>query len=205
MPLKRKIKVVKVPLDRKPEIIMPNFPIMPRLYLEQLENKTKVKPEMIGKDYNPPELEHMMAEIPVQPSVVKEEFKFTSPETDDKKSRQKSRSLRIVDLESSSGIGSKEEYKPEPKKKIEVDNDDTILGVFSKKSEEKKSEEKYEDSEEHREDRSERKEKHRSNDGLSRLLRGDINKTESQSVSQSSNQPISQSNKQTHKQTLFLL
>ena len=110
MPLKRKIKVVKVPLDRKPEIIMPNFPIMPRLYLEQLENKTKVRPEMIGKDYNPPELEHMMAEIPVQPAVVKEEFKFTSPETDDKKSRQKSRSLRIVDLESSSGIGSKEEY-----------------------------------------------------------------------------------------------
>jgi hypothetical protein len=201
MPLKRKIKVVKVPLDRKPEIIMPNFPIMPRLYLEQLENKTKVRPEMIGKDYNPPELEHMMTEIPVQPPVVKEEFKFTSPETDDKKSRQKSRSLRIVDLESSSGIGSKEEYKPEPKKKIEVDNDDTILGVFSKKSEEKKSEEKYEDNEEHREDRSDRKEKHRSNDGLSRLLRGDINKTDSQSVSQSSNQPVSQSNSQSNNQS----
>lgn len=185
MPLKRKIKVIKVPLDRKPDIIMPNFPIMPRLYLELLENKTKVRPEMIGKDYNPPELEHMMTEIPVQQHVVKEEFKFTSPEVDDKKSRQKSRSLRIVDLESSSGISNKEEHKPEPKKKIEIDNDDTILGVFSKKSEEKSSDNKYEDNDDHREDRSERKEKHRSNDGLSRLLRGDITTSESQSTSQS--------------------
>lgn len=197
MPLKRKIKVVKVPLDRKPEIIMPNFPMMPRLYLELLENKNKVKPEMIGKDYNPPELEHMMmAELPAQQPVqqpVKEEFKFTSPENEDKKSRHKSRSLRIVDLESSSGIASKEEYKPESKKKIEVDNDDTILGVFSKKSEEKpveRFEEKYED-DDRREDRSERKEKHRSNDGLSRLLRGDVVTSETSNVSQSIPQPVS--------------
>jgi hypothetical protein len=177
MPLKRKIKVVKVPLDRKPDIIMPNFPIMPRLYLELLENRNKVKPEMIGKDYNPPGLDQMIMEDTYNPPMsepVKEEFKFTSPDNDDKKSRNKSRSLRIVDLESSSGIKT-EEKRPEPeyKKKIEIDNDDTVLGVFSKKSE--VSEEKSSDD---REDRSERKEKYRSNDGLSKLLRGDINSTE---------------------------
>jgi len=177
MPLKRKIKVVKVPLDRKPDIIMPNFPIMPRLYLELLENRNKVKPEMIGKDYEPPGLDQMIMEDTYNPpksETVKEEFKFTSPDNDDKKSRNKSRSLRIVDLESSSGIKT-EEKRPEPeyKKKIEIDNDDTVLGVFSKKSE--VSEEKSSDD---REDRSERKEKYRSNDGLSKLLRGDINSTE---------------------------
>ena len=177
MPLKRKIKVVKVPLDRKPEIIMPNFPIMPRLYLELLENPNKVVPELRGKDYNPPGLDQMIMEDTYNPpksEPIKEEFKFTSPENDDKKSRNKSRSLRIVDLESSSGIKT-EEKRPEIeyKKKIEVDNDDTVLGVFSKKTEEKPSEERDE-----REDRSEKREKYRSNDGLSKLLRGDINSSE---------------------------
>jgi len=177
MPLKRKIKVVKVPLDRKPEIIMPNFPIMPRLYLELLENPNKVIPELRGKDYNPPGLDQMIMEDTYNPpksEPIKEEFKFTSPENDDKKSRNKSRSLRIVDLESSSGIKT-EEKRPEIeyKKKIEVDNDDTVLGVFSKKTEEKPSEERDE-----REDRSEKREKYRSNDGLSKLLRGDINSSE---------------------------
>jgi len=170
MPLKRKIKVIKVPLDRKPEIIMPNFPIMPRLYLELLENRNKVKPEMVGKDYNPPGLDQMLLEDtynPPKPEPVKEEFKFTSPDTEDKKSRNKSRSLRIVDLEASSGV--RQESEPY-KKKIEIDNDDTVLGVFSKKSEEKQIEKEPEE----REDRSERKEKYRSNDGLSKLLRGDV-------------------------------
>jgi len=177
MPLKRKIKVVKVPLDRKAEIIMPNFPIMPRLYLELLENPNKVVPELRGKDYNPPGLDQMIIEdtySPPKSESVKEEFKFASPENDDKKSRNKSRSLRIVDLESTSGI-KPEEKRPEfeYKKKIEIDNDDTVLGVFPKKSE--VSEEKQSDE---REDRSEKREKYRSTDGLSKLLRGDINLNE---------------------------
>jgi hypothetical protein len=50
---KPKIIVERVPLDYRPVDIPPNFPPMPVLYLELIENKDKVKPELRDKAAQP--------------------------------------------------------------------------------------------------------------------------------------------------------
>ena len=49
-----KIKVVKVPSERKSIDYPQTFPRMPRLYLELIENKSKIKQDLINKEYIPP-------------------------------------------------------------------------------------------------------------------------------------------------------
>ena len=50
---KRKLKIIKVPLDKEPSLILPSFPQYPRLYLELLENKSKVKSDLKHTEYVP--------------------------------------------------------------------------------------------------------------------------------------------------------
>ena len=47
----KKLKIIKVKGDHINQYVSPNFPNMPRLYIELLENKEKVKVELRKKDF----------------------------------------------------------------------------------------------------------------------------------------------------------
>jgi len=59
----KKLNVIKVPNEIQEETIVETkqFPRMPRMYLELLENKDKVKPDLLNRDYDPNEAESVIS------------------------------------------------------------------------------------------------------------------------------------------------
>lgn len=58
----KKLNVIKIPNNEiQEDIIEKDFPRMPRMYLELLENKDKIKPELLNKDYDPNEAESVLS------------------------------------------------------------------------------------------------------------------------------------------------
>lgn len=59
---KSKINVVKIPNENmKIENKIKEFPRMPRMYLELIENKDKIKPNLVNKEYDPDEVESIIS------------------------------------------------------------------------------------------------------------------------------------------------
>jgi len=69
---KKTYQIVKVPLGYTPEIKLPNFPPIPRLYLELLENKAKVKAHLRNLEWEPKETNDLPSFRTVQSKVEKE-------------------------------------------------------------------------------------------------------------------------------------
>lgn len=87
------VEIVRRPVYRENEDAYyqrPNFPRMPILYLEFLENHSKVKPELIGKDYVPPPVE----ENSEQKSDSENE---DEDDDDDEKFARERRSYKLAD------------------------------------------------------------------------------------------------------------
>jgi hypothetical protein len=104
MPVNREIKVIKVPLpdsERMPDYPKA-FPRMPQLYLELLENKQKIKQELVNKDY-----------VPVD---TREEYNHEEKKTNTDTNKDKSKSKDSKSKDSKSSTDSSTDSKSKDSK-----------------------------------------------------------------------------------------
>lgn len=58
----KKLSVIKIPInDAEKSDKVDEFPRMPRMYLELLENKDKIKPELVNREYDPDDAESIVS------------------------------------------------------------------------------------------------------------------------------------------------
>lgn len=80
-PVTKTYKIVKVPMaenEKQPDYPI-SFPPMPRMYLELLENKAKVKPDLINKEYVVDDAPVIHEQVPVQQQPKENRKESTSP------------------------------------------------------------------------------------------------------------------------------
>lgn len=106
MTRKPNIIVTKVPLEKPPVSYPQVFPKMPVLYLELLENKAKVKQDLINKPYIPPTDTKTSLDTHFKPSTPsKDKYKEKDKEKDKEKYKEKDKKSNN-DSDTSSSISS---------------------------------------------------------------------------------------------------
>ena len=131
---RKKLKIVKIPLDYVPEDIPAKFPPMPILYLELLENKQKIKPELRNKEYVPKVLSQMDLGSTSSSGLS---LKPMSDKKSDSKDKQKEETvdIKFEDDESRREDSKRDESRREDSKRDESRRDET-----SKKDESRRDE-----------------------------------------------------------------
>lgn len=83
----KKIHVIKLPKEDSTTHATKEFERMPRMYLELLENKEKIKPNLVNKEYDPDEVESVYSMMTDEPMTTKKqemnEFEPIKEEEDD--------------------------------------------------------------------------------------------------------------------------
>lgn len=89
-----RLQVIKRPLDYVPIIHTPNFPKMPILYMELLENKKKVIPELRNKEYIPDEVSSTISPLleEAEKSAVSENFRLDEEKSQESRDKSGSKS-----------------------------------------------------------------------------------------------------------------
>lgn len=100
-PKRQKLLLIRVPLEYKPPVHTPSFPPMPRLYMELLENKAKVKAVLKNKEFVSKDKADSLPSIEtasIAPSPLFQIKEEDEPKIEVKKSTKKP--LQLLDLSS---------------------------------------------------------------------------------------------------------